>query len=73
MPSPTIVLIHGAFADASIWRPVFDQLNREGHAVPAPPAALAERSPRSFGSGVIAIGANSSSWTTPTSAPGLLQ
>src|SRR5262249_4376775 len=40
MPSPTIVLIHGAFADASIWRPVFDQLNREGHAVLAPPNPL---------------------------------
>ena len=40
MPSPTIVLIHGAFADASIWRPVFDQLNREGHGVLAPPNPL---------------------------------
>src|SRR5262249_12549514 len=40
MPSPTIVLIHGAFADASIWRPVFDQLSREGHAVLAPPNPL---------------------------------
>src|SRR6516165_2944724 len=26
MPSPTIVLVHGAFADASAWRPVFDRL-----------------------------------------------
>jgi pimeloyl-ACP methyl ester carboxylesterase len=36
MPSPTVVLIHGAFADASTWRPVFDRLNREGHTVLAP-------------------------------------
>ncbi len=40
MPSPTVVLVHGAFADASTWRPVFDQLNREGHAVLAPPNPL---------------------------------
>ena len=40
MPSPTIVFIHGAFADASIWRPVFDRLNRYGHAVLAPPNPL---------------------------------
>ena len=26
MPSPTIVLVHGAFGDASSWRPVFDRL-----------------------------------------------
>src|SRR5262249_49122235 len=40
MPSPTIVLVHGAFADASTWRPVFDRLDREGHAVLAPPNPL---------------------------------
>src|SRR5579864_8521389 len=28
MPSPTIVLVHGAFGDASSWRPVYD---RPGH------------------------------------------
>ena len=27
MASPTIVLVHGAFSDASSWRPVFDQLD----------------------------------------------
>ena len=26
MPSPTIVLVHGAFGDASSWRPVYDRL-----------------------------------------------
>ena len=40
MPSPTIVLVHGAFADASSWRPVFDRLVRAGHTVLAPPNPL---------------------------------
>jgi pimeloyl-ACP methyl ester carboxylesterase len=34
MPSPTIVLVHGAFGDASSWRPVFDQLDGPGHQFP---------------------------------------
>ncbi len=40
MASPTIVLIHGAFGDASSWRPVFEQLVGEGHTVVAPPNPL---------------------------------
>ena len=40
MPSPTIVLVHGAFADASSWRPVYDRLAGDGHAVLAPPNPL---------------------------------
>ena len=42
MASPTIVLIHGAFADASSWRPVFDALERDGHdhTILAPPNPL---------------------------------
>src|SRR6516162_11299154 len=40
MPSPTIVLVHGAFADASIWQRVYDHLAREGDAVLAPPNPL---------------------------------
>jgi pimeloyl-ACP methyl ester carboxylesterase len=40
MPSPTIVLIHGAFSDASGWRPVFDRLVDDGHTVLAPPNPL---------------------------------
>src|SRR4029453_10920735 len=40
MASPTIVLIHGAFGDASSWRPVFDQLVGDGHTVLAPPNPL---------------------------------
>jgi len=40
MASPTIVLVHGAFADASSWRPVFDRLDRDGHTLLAPPNPL---------------------------------
>ena len=40
MPSPTIVLVHGAFGDASSWRPVFDRLAGDGHTVLAPPNPL---------------------------------
>ena len=40
MSQPTIVLVHGAFADASIWRRVYDHLTRDGHAVLAPPNPL---------------------------------
>src|SRR2546430_4441391 len=40
MPSPTIVLFHGAFGDASSWRPVFDRLLGDGHTVLAPPNPL---------------------------------
>ena len=40
MAAPTIVLVHGAFADASSWRPVFDRLDRDGHTVLAPPNPL---------------------------------
>ena len=40
MASPTIVLIHGAFGDASNWQPVFDRLVGDGHNVIAPPNPL---------------------------------
>jgi pimeloyl-ACP methyl ester carboxylesterase len=40
MASPTIVLVHGAFGDASSWRPVFDRLVGDGHTVLAPPNPL---------------------------------
>jgi pimeloyl-ACP methyl ester carboxylesterase len=33
---PTIVLVHGAFADASSWNPVMQRLRREGYTVMAP-------------------------------------
>ncbi|MBF6175040.1 alpha/beta hydrolase [Nocardia blacklockiae] len=35
--SPTIVLVHGAFADASSWAPVVERLLGEGLSVAAPP------------------------------------
>jgi pimeloyl-ACP methyl ester carboxylesterase len=40
MTSPTILLVHGAFADASIWRRVYDHLARDGDTVLAPPNPL---------------------------------
>ena len=40
MTSPTILLVHGAFADASIWRRVYDNLARDGDMVLAPPNPL---------------------------------
>ena len=40
MTSPTIVLIHGAFADASTWRRVYAHLASDGHTVLAPPNPL---------------------------------
>src|SRR3954452_21302517 len=40
MPNPTIVLVHGAFGDASSWRPVFDRLHDDGHTVIAPATPL---------------------------------
>src|SRR6478609_5170366 len=40
MPNPTIVLVHGAFGDASSWRPVYDRLVGDGHTVLAPPNPL---------------------------------
>src|SRR3954453_20600057 len=40
MPKPTILFIHGAFADASSWRPVFDRLDGDEYTVLAPPCPL---------------------------------
>src|SRR5260370_12500699 len=40
MPRPIIVPVHGAFAVACSWRPVFDRLVDDGHAVLAPPNPL---------------------------------
>lgn len=39
-PKPTIVLVHGAFADASGWSRVITHLTRDGHTVVAPPNPL---------------------------------
>lgn len=40
MPHTTIVLVHGAFADASGWRPLYDRLLGEDVTVLAPPNPL---------------------------------
>ena len=37
MTTPTIVLVHGAFADAGSWAPVTRQLLDQGHTVLVPP------------------------------------
>jgi pimeloyl-ACP methyl ester carboxylesterase len=37
MPAPTIVLVHGAFADAASWAPVTRELLDRGHTVLVPP------------------------------------
>jgi pimeloyl-ACP methyl ester carboxylesterase len=37
MTTPTIVLVHGAFADAASWGPVTKSLLDDGHAVLVPP------------------------------------
>jgi pimeloyl-ACP methyl ester carboxylesterase len=39
-PKPSIVLVHGAFADASSWDGVVNQLQRDGYTVYAPPDPL---------------------------------
>jgi pimeloyl-ACP methyl ester carboxylesterase len=40
MPAPTIVLVHGAFADASSWSAVHAELHDDGLAILAPPVPL---------------------------------
>lgn len=39
-PKPTIVLVHGAWADASSWNPVISRLQQDGYTVAAPPNPL---------------------------------
>ncbi|NEA75640.1 alpha/beta hydrolase, partial [Streptomyces sp. SID13588] len=39
-PKPTIVLVHGAWADASSWNPVISRLQHDGYIVVAPPNPL---------------------------------
>ncbi len=43
---PTIVLVHGAFADASSWNGVIERLQQQGYTViaPANPLRAAARS-----------------------------
>src|SRR3954447_1257809 len=35
-PQPTVVIVHGAFADASGWSDVIDRLDQQGYPVIAP-------------------------------------
>jgi pimeloyl-ACP methyl ester carboxylesterase len=39
-PKPTIVLVHGAWADSSGWTPVIERLEEAGYTVDAPPNPL---------------------------------
>jgi pimeloyl-ACP methyl ester carboxylesterase len=39
-PTPTVVLVHGAFADASSWNAVYRELKADGLTVVAPPNPL---------------------------------
>jgi pimeloyl-ACP methyl ester carboxylesterase len=39
-PKPTIVLVHGAWADASSWTPEIERLEKAGYPVVAPPNPL---------------------------------
>jgi pimeloyl-ACP methyl ester carboxylesterase len=39
-PKPTVVLVHGAWADASSWAPVTEKLQRQGFTVDVPPNPL---------------------------------
>ena len=52
-PKPTIVLVHGAFADASSWNGVIAILQRDGYHVVAPPNTL--RGPKNDGASVHAL------------------
>jgi pimeloyl-ACP methyl ester carboxylesterase len=40
MSEPTIILVHGAFTDASSWRRLYQELARDGFTVKAPPNQL---------------------------------
>src|SRR6185295_13592067 len=40
MPKPTIVLVHGAWADGSSWNPVSTELQAQGFTVLTPPNLL---------------------------------
>ena len=39
----TVVLVHGAFADASSWTGVIELLQQQGHTVVAPPNPLRDQ------------------------------
>jgi pimeloyl-ACP methyl ester carboxylesterase len=39
-PKPTVVLVHGAWADGSSWNKVIERLQQQGYTVVAPPNPL---------------------------------
>jgi pimeloyl-ACP methyl ester carboxylesterase len=67
-PKPTIVLVHGAWADASGWTPVIERLEKAGYPVDAPPNPLRGlTSDAKYTASVLKqIKARSFSWAIPT-------
>ena len=47
-PKPTIVLVHGAFAESSSWNGVIAELERDGYAAVAAANALLDRTAPRF-------------------------
>ena len=70
-PGPTVVLVHGAWADSSSWSGVVSRLQDDGYAVVVvanPLRGLATDA--AYLAGYLAtIPARSCSWATPTAAP----
>src|SRR3954453_24017228 len=44
-PKPTVVLVHGAFADASSWNGVVTRLKKQGYTVVAPALGMRALAP----------------------------
>ena len=68
---PTIVLVHGAFADSSGFDGVINRLRHDGYPVLAAPNPLSDfnPTPRASGDSSTASRAQRSSSATPTAAP----
>ena len=71
-PKPTVVLVHGAFADASGWNDVTEKLQKRGYTVVSPPPTRCAASRRcgvpEVRSSARSRGRSCSS-ATPTAAP----
>jgi pimeloyl-ACP methyl ester carboxylesterase len=67
-PKPTIVLVHGAWADASGWNDVINKLQHDGYPVIAPANPLRSMSADSAYIAIVLeqTPGRSSSWATPT-------
>ncbi|GDY44166.1 hypothetical protein SANT12839_050480 [Streptomyces antimycoticus] len=68
---PTVVLVHGAFADSSSWNGVIKRLRHAGYPVLAPPTRCAAwpATPPTCTASSRASRARSCSSATPTAAP----